>query len=272
MQEFAHGPVAAKVLADDGEQDIDADRDPDLGLHGVWGGAVEAFDAEVLLDPFEEEFDTPAGAIELGDGEGGQVEVVGEEDEFAAVFDIGEGDAAERFGVEAGGADPGECDRLVAAESGGLIDESSFATGEGEIRFGAGDEEGFGGLKAVEPCKVHVAAIHDVDGTGFERELIEDGDVVCFARRNVDETGNAAAEIDQSVEFDGRLATAEFCPREEGEAEVDGGGVKGVDGVAEGDAERFVGVERPRLRDEDVGEVVIDPPIVNAIGVGESAS
>ena len=220
-----------EVLADDGEQDVNADRDPNLGLHGVRGGAVEAFDAEVLLDPFEEEFDPPAGAIEVGDGEGGQVEVVGEEDEFAAVFDVVEGDAAERFGVEAGGADPGECHRGIAAESGGLVDGSSFASHDVEVGFGPGDEEGLGGFEAMQASEVEIAAIHQVDGAGFDRELIEHGDVVRFALRNVDETRNAPPEIEQGVKFDGGLAAAEFRPGEEGEAEVDGGGVEGVDGV-----------------------------------------
>ena len=89
LQNFVHWPFAAELFTADGEQHVDADGDPDLGLHGILGGAEEAFDTEVLLDPFEEKFDLPAVAIELGNGEGGQLEVVGEEDEFALVFGVG---------------------------------------------------------------------------------------------------------------------------------------------------------------------------------------
>ena len=32
----------------------------DLGFDGVLGSSEEAFDAQVLLDPFEEQFDLPA--------------------------------------------------------------------------------------------------------------------------------------------------------------------------------------------------------------------
>jgi len=39
---------------DDGHQHIDADRNPDLRLHGILAGAVERFDSQVLLDPLEE--------------------------------------------------------------------------------------------------------------------------------------------------------------------------------------------------------------------------
>jgi hypothetical protein len=42
-------------LADDGDEDINRDRNPDLGLDGVLAGAVKSLDTQVLLDPFEEE-------------------------------------------------------------------------------------------------------------------------------------------------------------------------------------------------------------------------
>lgn len=37
-----------QALAYDGDEDVGADRDPDLGLHRVGRGAVEGFDPEVL--------------------------------------------------------------------------------------------------------------------------------------------------------------------------------------------------------------------------------
>ena len=40
---------------------------PDLGAHGVGTGAAEGFDVEMLLEPFEEQFNLPATAIQLGD-------------------------------------------------------------------------------------------------------------------------------------------------------------------------------------------------------------
>ena len=41
-------------LIETGNHEVNADRDPDLGAYGVLTGAVKGFDAEVLLDPFEE--------------------------------------------------------------------------------------------------------------------------------------------------------------------------------------------------------------------------
>jgi hypothetical protein len=54
------GSVEFESLSDDGDEHVDGDRDPDLGLHGVLGSAEEAFDPKMLLDPLEEEFDLPA--------------------------------------------------------------------------------------------------------------------------------------------------------------------------------------------------------------------
>ena len=44
----------------------DRDGNPHLGFDRIVGGSIEGFDAEVLLDPFEEEFDLPAASIAIG--------------------------------------------------------------------------------------------------------------------------------------------------------------------------------------------------------------
>ena len=63
LQNVGEAAIDLEFLLQDGDEDVDADGDPDLGLHGVLRVAVERFDAEVLFDPFEEEFDLPATAI-----------------------------------------------------------------------------------------------------------------------------------------------------------------------------------------------------------------
>ena len=50
-----------------------------MGFHRILGGAEEGFDTQVLFDPFEEQLDSPAIAVEFGDGVCGEREVVGEE-------------------------------------------------------------------------------------------------------------------------------------------------------------------------------------------------
>jgi hypothetical protein len=46
-----------EFLADDGDEDVDGDGDPDLRFHRVGRSAIEGFDTKMLFDPFEEQFD-----------------------------------------------------------------------------------------------------------------------------------------------------------------------------------------------------------------------
>jgi hypothetical protein len=43
------------VFSDDGNQQVDRDSDPDLGFDRVFAGSIEDLDAQMLLDPLEEE-------------------------------------------------------------------------------------------------------------------------------------------------------------------------------------------------------------------------
>src|SRR3546814_4696486 len=72
------GPGAA-ALAHDDDQHVDRDGDPDLRLHRIGRSAEERLDAQVLLDPFEEQLDLPALAIRGAYRRGGQGELIGEQ-------------------------------------------------------------------------------------------------------------------------------------------------------------------------------------------------
>ena len=70
-----------KLHFNDGGQHVGADSRPDLSLHSVLACAQKMLDAQVLLDPFEEEFDLPAVFVEGCDGGGRRTGVVGQEDQ-----------------------------------------------------------------------------------------------------------------------------------------------------------------------------------------------
>jgi hypothetical protein len=71
-----------QLFLDDRNEDVDRDGNPDLGLHCILGCAVECFDAQVLFDPFEEQFDLPARPIQVRDGQRWFGKVVGQKDQF----------------------------------------------------------------------------------------------------------------------------------------------------------------------------------------------
>ncbi len=57
--------VEIQRFLDDSNKDVNGDCDPDLSLYGVFGGAIESLDPEMLLDPFEKQFHLPTAAIEI---------------------------------------------------------------------------------------------------------------------------------------------------------------------------------------------------------------
>ena len=62
------------------KQEIDYEGGVDLGQHGVLVVADEGLDPQVLLDDAEEDLDLPAFFVDIGDGLGRQLEMVGEKD------------------------------------------------------------------------------------------------------------------------------------------------------------------------------------------------
>jgi hypothetical protein len=88
-----------QTLFQDGDEQINGDGAPDLGAHRVGAGAIKGFDAQMLLDPFEELFDLPAAPIQLGDGQRRHGEVVGQENERPACFGIAIADATQWDGI-----------------------------------------------------------------------------------------------------------------------------------------------------------------------------
>ena len=107
--------MQSEPLLENRQQQVDTDGDPDLNFDGIGRGAVEGLDAEMLLDPFEEQLHLPACLVEreqvgrqqrhfpaafvkLRDGQRREGEVVGQEDQVRVMFRVEEMNAASRRG------------------------------------------------------------------------------------------------------------------------------------------------------------------------------
>ena len=152
LQGCVQAGVQIEALFEDGDEQIDRDGDPDLGFDGGLGGAEEAHDAQVLLDPFEEQLDPLAAFLETDDGECGQGKAVGQEGERLTGFAVAEFDAAQPVGTIGCGMDAAGAHALVAPETGCFIDRARRESSEPEVGFGADDEEGGGLGQAIEAC------------------------------------------------------------------------------------------------------------------------
>jgi len=74
---LVHRPTRLAQGLEVSEKQIDDESDPDLAEDSVEGGAEKSFDFQVLLDPFEEQFDLPSISVDISDGRGGKIKGVG---------------------------------------------------------------------------------------------------------------------------------------------------------------------------------------------------
>ena len=232
-----------------------------MGFDRVLGGAVENFDPQMLLDPFEKQFDLPAATIQLGDGQSWQGEVVGEKDQALAGNRIFEADSTERCVEILLGVKARQHDGLVANQAGAAIDGMRVATLGFEVGFGPGDKETFRIVQLIKPIEIDVTSVHDVESAGFGQQQIEDVDVVQFAIADVEERRDTATQVQERVQLDGRFGRAKRCPRKYRQAQIDGAGIQSVDRVVEIDAEWFCGIEPPGEADQRLSKVGVDAPV-----------
>ena len=127
-------------------------------------------------------------------------------------------------------------------------------------------------VQSVKTTKVEISPIEDVKRSCFEAELIEDVDVVNFASRDNDYSGKVASQVEQRVQFDSGLVTAKLGPREEREAEIDGGGVQCISILFQFDSKGFVGVKSQSLLNQHLSKVGEDAPVAFFVGVGQGAA
>ena len=68
-------------LANYGYKHVHRDGNPYLDAYSILGGPVEDFDAKVLFDPLEEQFDLPTRFVEGRNGQSWYTEIVREKHE-----------------------------------------------------------------------------------------------------------------------------------------------------------------------------------------------
>ena len=272
LQDSGQVLVHSAGLIENGHQQVGADRDPYLGLHGVLAGTVEGLDPEVLLDPFEKQLDLPTRFVDLRHYERVELEVVGEEDQRLSRFRIHVADAPQARSVQALGFRPVEHDGLIGSQPGRLVYRSGLSDVVPHVRLRSDHEECPGAVDAGETLEVEISTIHHVEGSRFEDDPIQSVHVVDFPLRNRHEGGNRAVEVDHGVDLHCGLRSAKARPRKQGHAKVDDRGVQSVDNLIDFLDVSFFRIQFPRLSHENTGELEIDAPVSPLVGVGDVAS
>ena len=77
----------------------------------------------------------------------------------------------------------------------------------------------------------------------------------------MDEDRDGPTQVQQRVQLDSRLGGAKRCPVEQRQAQIDGRGIQGVDGIIQIEVHTLVGVQPSGLRNHAHRQVVIDAPV-----------
>ena len=101
-------------------------------------------------------------------------------------------------------------------------------------------------MKGEETSEIDIAAIHYDEGSGFDGENVQGIQIVALSAGNIDEGGDEAVNVDQGMKLYGGLGFPEFGPGEEIQTQIDGGGIKSVNGRVEIKTNIGVGIKLAR--------------------------
>ena len=254
------------------DQHVGADRDPDLRFDRVLVGAIKRLDTQVLLDPFEEQLDLPALAVQVCNQLRFEGEVVGQKRDPLARLVLDD-HTSQRGGIVLAGIKDGQYTCLVAHDvRAGSVYGVGVTPLELGIGLGTGDEEGVGLMNDKQSLEIQVPAIEQVVRARLDVQQVQGVDLVHLAVADVNECGDGAAQVQKGVQFDSRLVRAKRCPRINRQAQVYRRGIEGVDGCIQVDCHRVLGIQRARHGDQVLREVGVDLPRPSCIGIGQGVA
>ena len=125
-------------------------------------------------------------------------------------------------------------------------------------------------MQPMQLLEVDVTPIHDVEGTGFGYQHVEDIDLVPLAVADVNETRDVAAQVEQAY----ASSPAALVVRNGAHGKTDRHksmvvASQCIDRIGQIDAERLVRIKLAGNTDQTLCEVGVDAPVANRIGIGQ---
>ncbi len=211
------------------QEHIGQERRPDLPFDGVGVVAEEVGQLQSLFEFLEEDLDAPAAAVEVGDGLGAPLQVVGQKDHFPPLpvhFNEG-GDAAQFDRINGLHRRIGQDDQVVPKNvSLGSVLKLAHDPAL-QIVLGAGDPKDATLGQVGEVGEVEVSLVEDNDFTRLNigTKLARSPVVVLAGGVHDGAAGQKGLEIQTDMAFGGRLAPTVFGPVQRAGHQLDGGGV-----------------------------------------------
>ena len=124
-------------------------------------------------------------------------------------------------------------------------------------------------MQTVKTFEIEIAAIQNIERSGFGDQIVEGVDVVDFPLGNLNKRRNISAKIEQGMEFDCGFVFSESSPREKRQTQIDGRGVESVNRLIQFDSEGLVGIQTSSRVNQHVRQVGPDFPVANFVGMGD---
>lgn len=223
-------PVQFEVVFNNSDKTVRDDGDMYLYPDCILRFSPKGFDTEMLLDPFEKQFNLPSVAVKKGNFICFEVEVVRV---------VGEGPSQVR-GIE---YDTPERNRIVstvslASEPNRLVSQDIvisfkhvFTCCDFIIRMGLlpYDEKSSSLLNCVESGKIKVSPVKHIAGVPFVYEPVHGLGVMHICMADSVEYRYFGGNINLSMNLDAGLCVPELCPSKDRHAQVDGSGINGIE-------------------------------------------
>jgi len=211
----------------DSNKAVSADGAVDLYPDSIFGVTPKGLDIQMLLDPFEKQLNLPTLLIKHCNIFCADIKRVGDvckrTFEFLGIIH----DSAKFPGVFVSGLIAGKFNDLVANDSvivfnkrlsvKDFIPKSTSLT-DNEVRVNEVD--------FVQSVKVEVTSVKDVISIGLIRDLIHRLSIMHVSIGDMNVGRNLSNHIEERVCFDSAFCTAELCPPEKVEAEINGRRIK----------------------------------------------
>ena len=224
------GPAQLAVMFDDSHETVCDNRNINLYPHSVLCIAPEGRDAEMLLYPPKKEFHLPALLVQHSDVFRLDADVVSQERERS--FKVGSivNYPPQHAGILLPGLIASKAYRLIKQDVIRSI-QKLFTINNSvlEVRLLSDDKVGADSVDCMQPCKVIISLVKDIERIRLIRNLIHRIHIVNFCFRDMNVSRYLGYNVKQRVNFDATLVFPEVCPLEQAQAKVYRGGVERIE-------------------------------------------
>ena len=126
------------------------------------------------------------------------------------------------------------------------------------VALGSRHEEGLRLVNVIQPAEVQISPTHQVECSSFERQVLQHIDLVGLAIGNVNEAGDGAVQVKQRVQLDGGLGGLKRRLGMQGQTQVHGAGVEGVDSCIQIGSQGLLGIRWSGHANQMLREVSVD--------------